>query len=35
MAISWGRIYLSLAALAAVAIVVGFVLKYLGIWVTV
>jgi len=34
MALPWGRIYLSIATLGAVALAVGFVLKYLGIWVT-
>lgn len=34
MTIAWGRVWLALATLAAAALVVGFVLKYLGIWVT-
>ncbi len=34
MRISWGRIWVSLAALVAAALAVGFVLHYLGILVT-
>ena len=34
MKISWGRIWVSLAALVAAALAVGFVLQYLDIWVT-
>ena len=34
MTIPWGRVWLTLATLAAAALAVGFVLHYLGILVT-
>ena len=34
MTIPWGRVWLTLATLAAAALAVGFVLHYLGLWVT-
>ncbi|CAN5203969.1 hypothetical protein BH11ACT4_BH11ACT4_01250 [soil metagenome] len=32
MRISWGRVWLSLGAVVALALVVGFTLKYLGVF---
>ncbi|NYF09735.1 hypothetical protein HDC94_000891 [Leifsonia sp. AK011] len=34
MRIPWGRVWLSLATVLAVALAVGFALQYLGVWVT-
>lgn len=34
MRISWGRLWVGLAALVAAALAVGFVLQYLGLWTT-
>ena len=34
MRIPWGRVWLSLAAVVALALAVGFTLQYLGLWVT-
>ncbi|MDH6180016.1 hypothetical protein M2152_000198 [Microbacteriaceae bacterium SG_E_30_P1] len=34
MRFSWGRLWLALASIAAVALAVGFALQYLGLWVT-
>lgn len=34
MTIDWGRVWLTFGTLVAAALAVGFVLHYLGIWVT-
>jgi hypothetical protein len=32
--IPWGRVWLSIASLLAIALAAGFALQYLGLWVT-